>query len=144
MAFSADEERSGSSVGYIDKSRPGGGTTSATFTWINTNEKTPYDYFKLNYTGLKKHFRLRNEPPNGAPWLHPGSNLEWVEDEATWEKLPYRVERLRSWGYSTEWGKASQVNEILEPNVVPSARFLMTVRTPSSKDLSLTVVASRS
>jgi len=63
---------------------------------VNANEKTPYGYFELNYAGLKEHLRLRDELPGGTPWLHPGGNLEWTEDEAALKELCGRVERLRS------------------------------------------------
>lgn len=110
--------RSGTArVWIIDRSQPGTGTTSASFAWVNANEKTPRDYFELNRAGLEEHFRLRDELPGGAPWLNPAGNLEWAEGEAAKEKLRRRVERLRSWGYSAEWWQASRVNRILEPNV---------------------------
>ena len=101
----------------VDRATPGSGTTSASFAWANANEKTPRDYFELNRAGLEEHFRLRDELPGGAPWFHPGGNLEWSEDEAALEGLARRVERLRSWGYAAEWREASWVNETLEPNV---------------------------
>jgi glycine/D-amino acid oxidase-like deaminating enzyme len=104
-------------VWLVDKSLPGTGTSSASFAWVNANEKTPYAYFELNYAGLKEHLRLRDELPGGAPWLHLGGNIEWAEDEAKLKELRGRVERLRSWGYAAEWRKASRVNQALEPNV---------------------------
>jgi glycine/D-amino acid oxidase-like deaminating enzyme len=104
-------------VWIVDRSCPGSGTTSASFAWANANEKTPRDYFELNRAGLEEHFRLREELPDGAPWLHPGGNIEWEDDEASLEDLERRVERLRSWGYAAQWCKASWVNEVLEPNV---------------------------
>jgi glycine/D-amino acid oxidase-like deaminating enzyme len=103
-------------VWVVDQSLPGSGTTSASFAWANANAKTPRDYFELNRAGLEEHFRLRDEL-GSAPWLYPGGNIEWAEDEAALEELEHRVERLRSWGYAAEWWKASRVNEILEPNV---------------------------
>jgi glycine/D-amino acid oxidase-like deaminating enzyme len=103
-------------VWIVDRSCPGSGTTSASFAWANANEKTPRDYFELNRVGLEEHFRLRNELPGGAPWLHPGGNIEWADDEASLEGLERRVERLRSWRYAAEWREASWVNEVLEPN----------------------------
>lgn len=104
-------------VFILDRSRPGSGTTSASFAWANANEKTPRGYFELNRAGLEEHFRLRDELPGGARWLHPGGNLEWTGNEAALEELERRVERLRSWGYAVEWREASWVNEMLEPNV---------------------------
>jgi glycine/D-amino acid oxidase-like deaminating enzyme len=102
-------------VWIIDGSRPGTGTTSASFAWVNANDKTPRDYFELNRAGLEEHSRLGGELPGGVPWFNPGGNLEWTEDEAVLEELRRRVERLRSWGYAAEWREASQVNEVMEP-----------------------------
>ncbi len=111
-------ESGAAQVWVIDSSRPGTGTTSASFAWVNANEKTPRDYFELNHAGLKEHFRLRDELPGGAPWLNPGGNLEYAGNEAALKRLHDRIERLRSWGYTAEWCEASQVNRVLEPNVV--------------------------
>jgi glycine/D-amino acid oxidase-like deaminating enzyme len=104
-------------VFVVERSRPGSGTTSASFAWANANQKTPYRYFELNHAGLEEHYRLRDELPGGAPWLHPGGNLEWTREAAPLEELERRIERLRSWGYAAEWRRASWVNEVLEPNV---------------------------
>ena len=48
-------------VWIIDGSRPGTGTTSASFAWVNANDKTPRDYFELNRAGLEEHSRLGGE-----------------------------------------------------------------------------------
>ena len=106
-------------VWIVDRSRPGSGTTSASFAWVNANEKTPRSYFELNRAGLEEHLRLRDELPGGAgvSSFHPGGNLEWSEDEAGLKELEHRIERLRSWGYAAEWRKASWINENLEPHV---------------------------
>lgn len=116
MAFRLTESGA-ARVWVIDGSRPGTGTTSASFAWVNANDKTPRDYFELNHAGLEEHFRLRDELPGGAPWLNPGGNLEYTGDEAALEDLHDRVERLRYWGYAAEWRRASRVNEAMEPNV---------------------------
>lgn len=104
-------------VFVVERSKPGSGTTSASFAWVNANQKTPRDYFELNHAGLEEHFRLRDGLPDGAPWLHAGGNIEWAGEEAAQGELDRRVERLRSWGYAAEWRRASRANEILEPNV---------------------------
>jgi glycine/D-amino acid oxidase-like deaminating enzyme len=104
-------------VWIVDRSGPGSGTTSASFAWVNANDKTPRDYFELNHAGLEEHLRLRDELPDEAPWIHSGGNLEWAGDEEALKALVNRVERLRSWGYAAEWREARHVNEVLEPNV---------------------------
>ena len=113
VAFRLAESRA-VRVWIIDGSGPANGTTSTSFAWVNANDKTPRDYFELNRAGLEEHLRLCDELPGGAPWIHPGGNLEWTGDEETLEALTNRVERLRSWGYAAEWRKARHVNEALE------------------------------
>ncbi len=106
----------GARVWLLDRSRPASGTTASSFAWINANSKTPRDYFGLNRAGMEEHLRLRDELPGGAPWLRAGGNLVWVGDEER-DGLDRRVERLRSWGYTAEWWRASRVNEVLEPRL---------------------------
>lgn len=108
--------RGGARVWLIDGGRPGGGTTSASFAWVNANQKLPRDYFDLNHAGLEEHLRLREEL-GGAPWLYPTGNLVWTTDKARQEGLEARVERLSSWGYAAEWRTAAEVNRYLEPNL---------------------------
>ncbi len=114
----------GSSVAYrlseggaeavlIDGADPGSGTTSASFAWVNANNKLPREYFELNVAGMREHERLRDEM--GGGWLHPTGNLIQPTDE---EDLERRVERLRAWSYAAEMLTASTVNEKLEPEAV--------------------------
>lgn len=103
-------------VRLFDKARPASGTTSASFAWVNANNKTPREYFALNRAGMEEHSRLRAGLPGGAPWLYRGGNLIRVENEDL-DELDRRVERLRSWGYAAEWWNASRVRKELEPRV---------------------------
>jgi glycine/D-amino acid oxidase-like deaminating enzyme len=103
----------GAEVVLIDGANPGSGTTSASFAWVNANNKLPREYFELNLAGMREHERLHNEI--GGAWLHPTGNLIVPTDE---EDLERRVERLRSWSYAAEMLPASTVNEKLEPEAV--------------------------
>ena len=105
----------GAEVVLIDGAEPGSGTTSASFAWVNANNKLPREYFELNRAGMREHERLRDEI--GGDWLHPTGNLIQATDEGR-EDLESRVERLRSWSYAAEMLPASTVNERLEPEVV--------------------------
>jgi glycine/D-amino acid oxidase-like deaminating enzyme len=115
----------GSSVAYrlseggaeavlVDGAEPGTGTTSASFAWVNANNKLPREYFELNFAGMREHERLRDEI--GGDWLHPTGNLIRTTNEEQ-ENLERRVERLRAWSYAAEMLPASKVNEKLEPKV---------------------------
>lgn len=106
----------GARVCIIDQGGPASGTTSASFAWLNANNKTPREYFELNRAGMKEYVRLGDELPDGAPWLHRSGNLIQAPDKDL-EELEQRVERLRSWGYAAEWWTASRVTAELEPHV---------------------------
>lgn len=101
-------------VCIVDQAEPTSGTTSASFAWLNANNKTPREYFELNRAGMEEHRRLDDELP-GASWLRPVGNLIWSTDP---EDLARRIKRLRGWGYAAERLTARRVNEDLEPGVV--------------------------
>jgi len=110
----------GAEVVLIDRAEPGSGTTSASFAWVNANNKLPRDYFELNVAGMREHEWLRDEI--GGDWLHPTGNLIWAAEEEQ-ENLERRVERLRAWSYAAEMLPASTVYEKLEPGaVIPDPR----------------------
>jgi glycine/D-amino acid oxidase-like deaminating enzyme len=105
----------GGEVVLIDGREPGSGTTSASFAWVNANNKLPREYFELNVAGMREHERLYDEI--GGGWLYPTGNLI-LPTEGELENLERRVERLRSWSYAAEMLPASTVNEKLEPQAV--------------------------
>ena len=103
----------GADVILIDRGRPAGGTTGATFAWANANQKTPRPYFELNFEGLREHKRL-TEDFGASPWLHCSGNLIWTSDST---EIESRVQRLLDWGYVVEWREAGDVMRSLEPNL---------------------------
>jgi glycine/D-amino acid oxidase-like deaminating enzyme len=113
VAFRLSE--GGAEVVLIDGAEPGSGTTSASFAWVNANNKLPREYFELNLAGMQEHERLRDEM--GDSWLHPTGNLILATNEEL-QNLERRVERLHSWSYAAEIPLASTVNERLEPGAV--------------------------
>jgi glycine/D-amino acid oxidase-like deaminating enzyme len=106
-------------VTTIDTGFPGGGTSGASFAWLNSNSKTPRAYHDLNVAGMREHRALAAEF-GSAPWLHEGGNLEWshADDERDREQLRAKVERLRSWGYAVESLSPQQARAELEPDLV--------------------------
>lgn len=91
----------GAAVTLLDAGRPGGGTSAATFAWINANSKGPFAYHLLNVCGMAEHLTLCRELEDDT-WLHASGNLEWAVGERAEAALRARTERLRGWGYPVE------------------------------------------
>lgn len=106
----------GARVTAVDAGYTGGGTSGATFAWLNSNSKTPHAYHDLNVAGMHEHRALAAEL-GAAPWLHEGGNLEWAEDDAGRERLRAKLARLRSCGYAAETLSPQQVQANLEPDL---------------------------
>ena len=106
----------GAHVTVLEAVRPGGGTSSTTFSWLNANNKTPHEYFDLNVLGMREHAALKADL-GVAPWLHEGGNLEWAGDAAGRAALLDKVERLRDWGYTAKLLSPAQVRSRLEPGL---------------------------
>ncbi|MGI8550507.1 MAG: NAD(P)/FAD-dependent oxidoreductase [Dehalococcoidia bacterium] len=106
----------GARVTLLDAGYPGSGTSGSSFSWLNSNGKTPRAYHNLNVAGMQEHQALRDEL-GAAPWLHKGGNLEWADDEAGRNRLHEKVERLQEWGYAVEVLSPAQVQAELEPDL---------------------------
>jgi len=107
----------GAEVTLLEAGRLAGGTSSATFAWINSNDKTPLEYHRFNTAGMAEHARLRQEF-GAAPWLHVDGNIEWADDSSTSAALRSKVARLQEWGYDAELLPIDALREI-EPELVP-------------------------
>jgi len=68
--------RAGAAVTVIDAGRIGGGTSSASFAWVNSHNKAPRAYHELNVAGMRAHAELRNRFEQ-SPWWHGGGTIEW-------------------------------------------------------------------
>ena len=100
--------RAGSRVALLDAgpvgSAPGetGGTSRATFSWINATAKTDRkDYHRLNADGVEHYRALAREFGEGRLGLHPTGMIAWAEpgDEARRRALRAQVARLQEWNY---------------------------------------------
>ena len=58
----------GAQVTVLEAGSPGGGTSSASFAWTNSFNKTPRDYHDLNAASMAEHTALARELGGGA-WL---------------------------------------------------------------------------
>lgn len=102
----------GARVVVVEQARPAGGTSLATFAWVNAVGKRPRDYFDLNVAGMEEHRRLAEELGDAA-WRHGGGNLEWASSA---EELSAKSDAHRAWGYPVEMLDLARAAE-LEPDV---------------------------
>jgi glycine/D-amino acid oxidase-like deaminating enzyme len=118
-AVAASLTRRGARVTVVDAGAPGGGTSGATFSWINSCGKQPRPYHALNVAGMEAHRRLAAETPR-SDWYHEGGNLEWAADGAGRAKLRAKVAGVLGYGYEARWiGRADALR--LEPDMDPAA-----------------------
>jgi glycine/D-amino acid oxidase-like deaminating enzyme len=105
----------GARVTVLDAGAPAGGTSSASFAWINSFGKTPRDYHDLNVASMEEHGALAKELGGGA-WLHQEGALAWESAPAGRARLDQAVERLAGWGYAVERITPRQARE-MEPDL---------------------------
>lgn len=117
-AVSAALRRRGARVTVVDAGAPGGGTSGATFSWLNSCGKQPRAYHDLNVAGMAAHRKLAAETP-GSTWYHEGGNLEWTDDDIKQAQLVAKVERVLGYGYEARWLTKADVLR-LEPDVDPA------------------------
>ena len=103
-------------VTLLEAGRVAGGTSAATFAWLNSNDKTPLEYHQLNAAGMEEYARLRQEF-EPAPWLHTDGNIEWAGDASGEAALRAKLARLRGWGYPAESLPIAALRN-LEPELV--------------------------
>jgi glycine/D-amino acid oxidase-like deaminating enzyme len=121
-AVSAALRRRGARVTVVDAGAPGGGTSGATFSWLNSCGKQPRAYHDLNVAGMAAHRKLAAETPH-SDWYHEGGNLEWTDDEADLAKLRDKVARVLGYGYEARWltrSEALRLEPDLDPALVPA------------------------
>lgn len=118
-AVAAALVRRGARVTVVDAGAPAGGTSGATFSWINSCGKQPRTYHDLNVAGMAAHRRLAAEVPDGD-WYHETGNLEWAGTDAEHAELRRKVSGLTDYGYETRWLNQKETLR-LEPGLDPTA-----------------------
>jgi len=107
--------QAGARVTLVEAGRLAGGTSGASFAWVNASDKPPLAYHLLNVAGMGEHLLLQHEC-GGAPWLHLDGNIEWAQGEAATAALMAKTGRLRGWGYAAEWLTPTELHAI-EPEI---------------------------
>ncbi|CAM5771997.1 NAD(P)/FAD-dependent oxidoreductase [Bosea minatitlanensis] len=117
--------QAGADVTVVEERRPGGGTSSVTYAWVNACEKlTSEAYFRLNFAGRQAHEAILAEFP-GANWYHRPGVLQWQDAEAEaggrdGSDPMAKLEQLVAWGYPAEVLGLDDVRR-LEPEINPEA-----------------------
>lgn len=106
----------GASVTIFEQQRPGSGTTGTTFAWVNSHEKRPDSYHRLNVAACHEHRRLAEDSNTSPQWFYPTGNLEWADDPSSQQTLHDRVLRLQQLDYACRWLDPAAVAG-LEPDV---------------------------
>jgi glycine/D-amino acid oxidase-like deaminating enzyme len=91
----------GAAVTLFDARQLGGGATGTTFAWVNSSDKHPESYHRLNVSGMAEYSRLQHEFGH-APWLHLDGHVEWRTSAGGRESLMAKARRLRAWGYPVQ------------------------------------------
>jgi glycine/D-amino acid oxidase-like deaminating enzyme len=107
--------REGARVTVLDAGAPGGGTSAASFAWLNAFNKTPRDYHALNADGMAEFPRLAEELGDGR-WLELAGGLHWRDTPEAQAVLRETVTRLREWRYAVEIITPAAARE-LEPDL---------------------------
>ena len=115
-AVSAALRRREARVTVVDAGVPGGGTSGATFSWLNSCGKQPRGYHDLNVAGMVAHQEMAAKA--GGDWYHEGGNLEWVGRDV--DRLRDKVERVLDYGYEARWLTRAEALR-LEPDLDPAA-----------------------
>jgi glycine/D-amino acid oxidase-like deaminating enzyme len=124
-AVAASLARRGARVTVVDAGAPAGGTSGATFSWINSCGKQPRTYHDLNVAGMEAHRNLAAEVPH-SDWYHEGGNLEWAADDTGREELRTRVAGVLDYGYDARWlsrAEALRLEPDMDPAELPAAEI---------------------
>ena len=120
--------QAGAQVTLLEARELASGTSSTSFAWMNSNNKAPVEYHRLNVAGMAEHSRLREEF-GSAPWLHVDGNVIWNSpsrgDASNEPAVPVsrelfnkKIQRLREWGYPVEMLTPAELAAI-HPDVRP-------------------------
>ncbi|WP_117139591.1 NAD(P)/FAD-dependent oxidoreductase [Pseudomonas amygdali] len=110
----------GANVTLFEAGSVGGGTSSTTYAWINSNGKSPLGYHHLNVEGMREHQRLQKQNTDRAPWLDESGTLEWATDSERTKRLSARVLSLQSKGYPVQLLRIDEIKRLIPELVAPA------------------------
>ncbi|AUA33305.1 FAD-binding oxidoreductase [Pseudomonas sp. SGAir0191] len=110
----------GAQVTLFESEFVGGGTSSTTYAWINSNGKSPLGYHHLNVEGMREHRRLQEQNSGRATWLHECGTLEWATDSEAIKRLTARALSLQSKEYPAHLLSINEMKRLI-PELIPPA-----------------------
>ena len=132
----------GANVTVLEAGAPGGGTSGASFAWLNSFKKTPRVYFDLNLASMAEHASLAEElgtVTGRSGWHHRGGGMHWEEDPKAQDSLRDAAERLEAWGYPIELLSPAAAME-LEPDLIVDSSVREVVHTPTEGYVEMVVL----
>ncbi|WP_246794958.1 NAD(P)/FAD-dependent oxidoreductase [Burkholderia perseverans] len=99
LAIARSLAQLGAAVTILERSRPGAGTSSTSFAWVNSNGKAPASYHRLNCAGMAEHAVLQQRAGSEARWFDACGTFEWAADAAGQQRLDERVRKLQALDY---------------------------------------------
>lgn len=111
--LTAELVRRGASVTLIDASEVGAGTSSATFAWINSHNKSPAAYGQLNLLGLEAHERMARR---GGRWFHQIGMMQVALSQAEADRYAQSVAGVTWPEYGARVISREEVSR-LEPSI---------------------------
>jgi glycine/D-amino acid oxidase-like deaminating enzyme len=99
-------QEAGLSTLTVEAGRAGGGTSGATFAWINATSKTDHEaYHRLNAAGVAAWHALAQQAGAAAIGLHGQGSLQWTARSRTVLHAQLLADRraLFAFGYPAEW-----------------------------------------
>lgn len=117
LSIAASLAERGNEVTVLEQESPGSGTTATSYAWVNSNNKQPESYYRLNLAGVAAHQELACR--ENADWLVSHGHLEFATDDAHAKELGGRVERLTAVGYPIEQVDAARARTLVPGLLVP-------------------------
>jgi glycine/D-amino acid oxidase-like deaminating enzyme len=109
--------QAGADVTIVERRHAGSGTSASSFAWLNSFNKHPRHYHRLNVMSIRDHQDLADELD--GDWVHVGGGLHWrPETDATRVGiLRDHIRRLREWGMRIDQTTPEIAMRELEPDV---------------------------
>lgn len=122
LSIAASLAERGNAVTVLEQEAPGAGTTATSYAWVNSNNKQPDSYYRLNLAGVTAHKALA--AAEQADWLVSHGHLEFATDDAHANELRARAERLASIGYDLEQVDPERARALVPGLIVPDGTQL--------------------